>query len=232
MQTCTTLTRPHPLSCKRRKRLTSASELRLHNVQKAITAVAIRLLGEQQRRRWLRPRGQAWLDRQRGHLKPAGYVTIEATWRQRVLPRSGNAALGDIRPTAVEQWISNLGRGPYGAKPVGASVIRRAHYVFSSILADAVRDNLLARNPAAGVKLPTTTRKRPMYLTHQQVGALAAAAGEYEGLVLLLAIHGLEVGRSGRAAGSRSQHAAPAGHSVGERRPVGFTDFRRHPQGP
>ena len=69
--------------------------------------------------------------------------------------------LGDIRPTAVQQWFSDLGRGTTDVKPVGASVVRRAHYVFSSILADAVRDNLIARNPAAGVKLPSTTRKRP-----------------------------------------------------------------------
>jgi integrase len=140
--------------------------------------------------------GPAWLDRRRGHLKPAGYVTIEATWRLHVLPRWGDTALGDIRPTAVQQWVSNLGRGTSDSNPVGASVVRRTHYVFASILADAVRDNLIARNPAADVKLPTTTRKRPVYLTHEQVGALASAAGEYEGLVLLLAYTGLRWGEA------------------------------------
>jgi len=67
----------------------------------------------------------------------------------------------------------------------------RAHYVFSSILADAVRDNLVARNPAAGVKLPRTSRKRPVYLTHVQVAALASHASEHEGLILTLAYTGL-----------------------------------------
>lgn len=138
--------------------------------------------------------GRAWLDRQRGHLKPSSYVVMETTWRMRVKPRWGNVALGDIRPTAVQQWVSDFGRGTSDSKPVGASVIRRTHYVFSSILADAVRDNLIARNPAAGVRLPRTTRKRPVYLTHQQVGALADAAGEYEGLVLFLAYTGLRWG--------------------------------------
>jgi site-specific recombinase XerD len=79
----------------------------------------------------------------------------------------------------VQQWISDLRRGTPSAKPVGASLVKRTHYVFSAILADAVHDNLIARNPAAGVKLPRTTRKRPVYLTHQQVGALAAASTEY-----------------------------------------------------
>ena len=47
-------------------------------------------------------------------------------------------------------------------KPVGASVMQRTHYVLSAILADAVRDNLIVRNPAAGVKLPRTSRRRPL----------------------------------------------------------------------
>jgi integrase len=59
--------------------------------------------------------------------------------------------------------------------------------VLSGILADAVRDNLVARNPAAGIKLPRMPRKRPVYLTHGQVADLAAAAGDYEAFVLLLA---------------------------------------------
>jgi site-specific recombinase XerD len=95
--------------------------------------------------------------------------------------------LGDIRPTAVQQWVSDLHRGVGDAKPVAATVVARTYHVLSAILADAARDRLIAVNPAVGVKLPRTTRKRPVYLTHRQVTDLAAAAGEYEGLVLLLA---------------------------------------------
>ncbi|MFV1500806.1 tyrosine-type recombinase/integrase [Mycobacterium kansasii] len=138
--------------------------------------------------------GPAWLDRQRGHLKPSGYAVMETTWRLRVKPRWGNVALGDIRPTAVQQWFSELARGTADVKPIGASVIRRTHYVLSQILADAVRDNMIAKNPTIDVKLPTTTRRRPLYLTHEQVGALATAAGGYDGLVLLLAYTGLRWG--------------------------------------
>lgn len=144
--------------------------------------------------------GAAWLDRQRGHLKPSGYVVMETAWRLRIEPRWRGVALGDIRPTAVQQWISDLSRGTPDAKPVGASVVQRTHLVFAGILADAVRDNLIARNPAVGVKLPRTTRKPKIYLNHQQVGNLAAAAGQFEGLVLLLAYTGI---RWGEAVGLR-----------------------------
>ena len=63
--------------------------------------------------------GPAWLDRQRGHLKPSGYGPMETAWRLRVQPRWGDTALGDIRPTAVQQWFSDLGRGTADVKPVG-----------------------------------------------------------------------------------------------------------------
>ncbi len=144
--------------------------------------------------------GAAWLDRQRGHLKPSGYGPMETAWRLRIEPRWGNVALGDIRPTAVQQWISDLGRDTTDGKRVGASVVQRTHYVFSGILADAVRDNLIARNPAAGVKLPRTIRSQPVYLTHQQVSALGKSSNEFEGLVLLLAYTGI---RWGEAVGLR-----------------------------
>ena len=95
----------------------------------------------------------------------------------------------------MQQWASAMGRGGDGMKPLGASVVTRAHHVLSSILAEVVRDNLLARNPATGVKLPRN-RKRPVYLTHQNIATLGGAAGEYEGLVLLLAYTGLRCGEA------------------------------------
>jgi integrase len=174
--------------------------------------------------------GSAWLDRQRGHLKPSSYRATEIEWRVRVAPRWGKVALGDIRPTAIQQWVSDLSHGTDGAKPVGASVVNRAHHVLSSILADAVRDNLLARNPASGIRLPRKNRKRPVYLTHQQVAELAAASGTYEGLVLLLAYTGL---RWGEAIGLRVRDlATPTGHHRRERRPGGLGDLRGNPEGP
>jgi integrase len=140
--------------------------------------------------------GPAWLDRQRGHLKPSAYASMEVAWRVRVAPRWGNVALGDIRPTAVQQWVSDLGRGTPDSKALGASAVKRAVHVLSAILADALSDNLIARNPALGIKLPHIPRGRPIYLTHQQLAELAAASGEYEGLVLLLAYTGLRWGEA------------------------------------
>jgi integrase len=98
------------------------------------------------------------------------------------------------RPTS--SFCISMPRGSPDAKPVGASAAKRAPHVLAAILGDAVRDNLIARNPASGVKLSRSTHKRSLYLTHQQVGALAAASGAHEGLVLLLAYTGLRWGEA------------------------------------
>lgn len=139
--------------------------------------------------------GAAWLERQKGHLKPSGYSVMETTWRVRVQPRWGHVALGDIKPIAVQSWMAELGQGSEVVKAIKPATVRRAHYVLSQILTDAVTDNLIVKNPAAGLKLPKSSRKTPVYLNHQQANALAAAAdGDYETLVLTLAYTGLRWG--------------------------------------
>jgi hypothetical protein len=94
--------------------------------------------------------GQAWLARQKGHLKPSGYAVMETAWRVRIKPRWGDFALGDIKPSAVGAWLAELGESAEDSKALGAATVKRAHYVLSQILADAVVDNLIPKNPAAG----------------------------------------------------------------------------------
>ncbi|MBJ8344824.1 site-specific integrase [Antrihabitans sp. YC2-6] len=143
--------------------------------------------------------GPAWLGRQ-AHLKPSAYAPVEVAWRLRVEPRWGTVQLADIRPSAVQQWIADLSRGNDTTKPLGATVVIRTHGVLASILDTAVRDRLIPSNPARKLKLPRKQRKRPTYLTHEQVAALAHECGEHAALVLLLAYTGL---RWGEATGMR-----------------------------
>ena len=94
--------------------------------------------------------------------------------------------VSDIRFTDVQAWVSELAgrRGPV--------IVQMSHSVLARILDDAVRDRLLAANPARGVKLPPVVRKRQnVYLTAAQLHALATEAGRYRSLVLLLGTAGL-----------------------------------------
>jgi hypothetical protein len=58
----------------------------------------------------------------------------------------------------------------------------------SLILALAVRDGRLARNPAVGVPLPRTVRGEQVFLTHEQVDQLAEAAGRDRLAILFLGV--------------------------------------------
>lgn len=140
--------------------------------------------------------GPLWLERQRGHLKPSSWSPLEVAWRLRVEPRWGSKQIGQIRTSDVQSWVSDMSEGDpvRGVKPAGASVVIRTFGVLAAVLDDAARDRLINVSPARGVKLPRKTRSPKTYLTHQQVWALAEAAGEYRAIVLVLAYSGMRWG--------------------------------------
>jgi integrase len=129
--------------------------------------------------------GPAWLDRQRGHLKASGFRSYEGAWRVHVEPRWGAMRVCNIQFSDVQGWCSDL------AAQRGPVLVQTAHQVLARILDDAVRDRLLATNPARGVKLPPIVKGQNVYLTAEQLNALAAQAGRYASLVLLLGTVGL-----------------------------------------
>ena len=100
-------------------------------------------------------------------------------------PRWGDVRIGEIRFSDVQAWIADLSgqRGP--------AVVATAYSVLARILDDAVRDRMLAVNPARGVKLPPRSPGKNVYLTAEQLEHLADESGRYRGLVLLLGIGGL-----------------------------------------
>jgi integrase len=151
------------------------------------------------------PLGAAWLARQT-HLKPSSYRPVESAWRNHVLPAWGHVAVADVRKTTVQQWVSEMTLGDADAmpsrKPKGATLVIRAYGVLAAVLDDAVSDRRILSNPARGVSLPRKVKKPHVYLSHDQVHALAGAS-KYPTLVLVLAYCGL---RWGEATGLRVKH--------------------------
>lgn len=134
--------------------------------------------------------GPAWLERQRGHTKPSTARSYKSTWRLHVEPKWGGRSIADIRYSDVAAWVAEL-----GAKRGRATVVM-AYQVLARILDDAVRDRMLASNPARGVKLPKATPRRNVYLTADQLRRLADESGRYRSLVLLLGVGGLRWGEA------------------------------------
>lgn len=144
--------------------------------------------------------GPGWLAR-RTHLKPSSRRVEEVAWRVHVEPQWGAVKLADIRHSAVQSWVSAMGRavtdsdGKVTKKASGPVTVIRAYNVLAGILDDAVRDRRLTANPARGAKLPRKVKREHPYLTDDQVMALAAEAGPDKGvIVLVLAYCGLRWG--------------------------------------
>lgn len=139
----------------------------------------------------------SWLARKEVELKPSAYRPIESAWRLHVEPVWGERVLKSILPTEVETWLANLQRGTTatGRKAVGATITIRCHEILAGVLDDAVKDKRLLVNPARGLNLPRKGTKENVYLTHEQVAALAAESGRSE-LIYTLAYTGLRWGEA------------------------------------
>lgn len=124
-------------------------------------------------------------------------VDLKETTRERyagllrvnVLPRWGNVALADVTHSGLASWVAGL-----SASGLASATVRQAHRVFSLTLSLAVRDGRLPRTPADHVPLPRLPRGEKVFLTVEQVEALADAAGEHRTAVLFLAYTGVRFG--------------------------------------
>jgi integrase len=130
---------------------------------------------------------QTWL-RGKVNLKPSTWERYAVIVRVQIQPRWGSVRLADVQHSAVQTWIGEL------SETLAAASVQKAHRVLSLILASAVRDGRLSRNPAADVSLPRVVRRDHLYLTHERVSDLAEASGDYRLAVLFLAYTGARFG--------------------------------------
>jgi integrase len=125
-------------------------------------------------------------------LKPGTRRTYRQLLDNQVLPHFGTATLAGIDALAVREWVAALVEG--GLSP---SRVRNAHQVLSQVLAAAVEGGRLARNPAAGVRLPKAVEREMLFLDASQVEQLADAIGShYRVLIYFLAYTGLRFGEA------------------------------------
>ena len=117
------------------------------------------------------PWSEKWFAAQ-GHLKPSTRTRYRGLLKVQILPRWGGCSLHDVDFLEVQGWVSDL-----TSSGLSGSTVRQAHRVFSLLLETAVRSKRLSSNPAIGVKLPRAGKPEKTFLTHEQVTALADAAG-------------------------------------------------------
>jgi integrase len=109
------------------------------------------------------------------------------------VPPFADTALDKLRPSDVEKLILNL-----QDKGLSDSAIRLVYNVLRIALDGAVRDGLLARNPAAVVAWPGVKRGEAKHLDPGAVMALlrAAEGSRYHPVLMLIASTGLRRGEA------------------------------------
>jgi integrase len=108
-----------------------------------------------------------------------------------VLPTFGDKRLRSINPATVREWQNRLlGNG------LSTGTVRQSRGVLSLILSQAVNDGLLVRNPCEKVKPPTVRPRRQLFLTSEQLAALADECGDYGPFVWFLGWSGLRLGEA------------------------------------
>jgi integrase len=105
--------------------------------------------------------------------------------RIRVLPALGRKKLIAISPSDVQAWVDGLALSPRG-KQYSHAVLRKA-------LNDALRMELLHRNPALHTVLPKLVKRDVQILTKTQARTLISATGKHEPLCLLALGCGLRI---------------------------------------
>lgn len=120
-------------------------------------------------------------------LRPTTRHDYRVLLDNQVLPAFAGARLTDIDALAVREWLAGLVGGGLSAKRA-----RKAHQVLAQVLDAAVDGGRLARNVAAGVKLPKVQRREMGFLDAVQVEQLADAIDpRYPTLVRVAAYTGL-----------------------------------------
>jgi integrase len=140
-----------------------------------------------------------WLELHSPRLKVKTAATYAGLARARIVPALGDIRLAQLRSSDIQAWINHM-----LASGLSVSRVRQAHVVLGEALDWAVRDGLLAVNPARAVELPRLEKRERPWLEPEMIDALAAACPPPNGLaVLVMGYQGL---RFGELAGLRRRN--------------------------
>ncbi|MDJ0345949.1 tyrosine-type recombinase/integrase [Streptomyces sp. H10-C2] len=115
-----------------------------------------------------------------------------------VLPYWGTWQVAAIRWDDVSEWVDQLCTKPgVSGRMLGPARIVKIYRVFAGAMKHAVKSHRIAVSPVTEHDLPRADEDDDhVYLTHEQLEALADAAGEYRLLVLVLGYSGIRWGEA------------------------------------
>jgi integrase len=120
-----------------------------------------------------------WLDAVEPTLAVTAATNYRTLVRCYVVPHLGARRLTALRPDHfVSAYRALLVGGGRGGRPLSPTTVRTVHRVLSKALSDAVRDGVLARNPATVVPLPKASRPEMQVWNRAQLQQFLPVAAE------------------------------------------------------
>lgn len=130
------------------------------------------------------------------HLAGSSMKIYESNLRLHILPVLGAHQLGRITTPMCRAWLSELMVKPKrGGGVLSPASVHQAYRTLHTVMASAVENGFIGRNPLDGVKPPRVPQTPMKFLTPEQVHTLANEIDpRYRAFVLLGAYCGLRAG--------------------------------------
>ena len=116
----------------------------------------------------------AFMDRylDAAELKASSLRSYESVSRCHIVRLMGKMAIGDIRPPAIQKMLAEM-----EAEGVGDRTRQLAHAVLRAALAQAVKWEIIPRNPAEGVTSPKVAKSERTVWSPKQVAKFLKETG-------------------------------------------------------
>jgi len=122
---------------------------------------------------------ERWLPAARGTIRSTTYSSYEMHVRCYLIPAFGPLRLQQVTPLAINAFYAELSKGWNGRSVLSAASVRRIHATLHRALRDAVRWQLIVRNPAGAADPPRARRPEMKVWTPTQLHVfLSEAAGD------------------------------------------------------
>jgi len=133
--------------------------------------------------------------------KPSWRARLQRVWAIHVQPKWGKRKVNSITQTEVRAWLAELSytpkakkdQAPPAPKPLSGSSKRHCLTVLAGALDIAVQEKMIHSNPARGFPLPKKAPSKKVFLTVEQLMALAEESTRPD-IILTLGVTGLRFG--------------------------------------
>ena len=124
-------------------------------------------------RQWL----DIWLkEYKKPVLRPATYLGYTTAFREHVCPYIGDIKLKNLRNDMIQKAINEVGK-----KGLSPSTVRKGYEALYGALEQAVKNDLISKNPAHNTTLPKLTKELSRALTPDEQARVVELAREYTG---------------------------------------------------